>query len=374
MDITSGIKPTILAVDDNKKNLQFLGHILHEKYKVAMARNGEHALKLANQLTPDLIILDIMMPEMDGYEVIGHLKKNDRTKEIPVIFLTAKVELEDVIEGFNLGAVDYLTKPFKAKELLVRIKNHLDLVYSKRKIAEQAEKLEANNHFKDKLFSIIGHDLRSPLSSLKLTLDLISRGLIEISTDEFQSTIINLSKSTDEAYVLLENLLGWAKSENGTINIEPERLEMIYLAEETSRLLKMNLENKKIKLVIDIEDSVTAWADNQMTKTVLRNLVSNAVKFTPEGGTITIKSYTTETCVYTDVIDTGVGISEENIEKIFKQKGSVTTYGTNNEPGSGLGLILCSDFVEKNGGELTISSKINEGSTFKFSLPLPPVE
>lgn len=363
--------PTILIVDDNKRNLQVLGNILHEQhYKVAMAINGLSAIKLAHQLQPDIIILDIMMPEMNGFEVCARLKENIETKDIPVIFLTAKVESEDIVEGFNLGGVDYITKPFKKDELLVRLKNHLELQESKRKIEAQSIELKENNVFKDKLFSIIGHDLRSPLSSLKLTFDLIISGVIDFRNENFIDTIKNLSKSTEEAYTLLENLLGWAKSESGTLEIVAEAINLKEMAESTQRLLKLNLKNKSISYIIDIEDKLIAWADNQMIKTVFRNLVSNAIKFTPENGSITIHSYLNNNKITTDIIDTGVGIPPGNLEQLFKSRGKIKTYGTNNEPGSGLGLILCYDFIVKNGGELTVSSVLNVGSTFTFSLPM----
>jgi two-component system sensor histidine kinase/response regulator len=365
------IHPTILIVDDNKKNLQVLGNILHEEhYKVAVSMNGPTAIKLAHHLRPDIIILDIMMPEMNGFEVCTLLKKEDDTKDIPVIFLTAKVESEDVVEGFNLGGVDYITKPFKKKELLVRLKNHLDLQASKRKIQNQAKELAEINGFKDKLFSIIGHDLRSPLSSLKLTLDLIISGLINYKDDDFIDTIENLSKSTDEAFVLLENLLGWAKSQSGIIDVVPETLDLKELSESVQRLLKLNLKNKSINFIISIDENHKVFADNQMIKTVLRNLISNAIKFTPNEGTISVSSEIEGDKIKVLVNDSGVGIPAENLSKLFNANTPVKTYGTNNEAGSGLGLILCKDFVERNGGLLHVESEEGKGSTFIFTLPL----
>lgn len=362
-------KPKVLIVDDNKRNLQVLGNILHEEFEVAMAIDGAKAIKIANQIIPDIIILDIMMPGMNGFDVIRILKADEATKEIPVIFLTAKVELDDVIQGFTEGAVDYVTKPFKKQELLVRIKNHLDLVYSKRKIIEQANKLKAANDFKDKMFSIIGHDLRSPLSSIKLTFDLILGGIIKVDDDDFSESLNGLAKSTDEAFVLLENLLGWAKSESGTMKVVQEEILIQELAESIKRLNKHNLENKSIDLVIENNATKNIWADNQMINTVLRNLVSNATKFTPENGTITINAKDENDNVVISVSDTGVGIPPENLDKLFNNQGTVKTYGTNNEPGTGLGLILCKDFVIKNGGEIGVKSVVGEGSTFYFTIP-----
>ncbi len=362
--------PTILVVDDNKRNLQVVGNILHdEKYKVAMAINGLTALKLASQLKPDLVLLDIMMPEMDGYEVCKKLKKNPDTEDIPVIFLTAKVETDDVVEGFNLGGVDYITKPFKQKELLVRIKTHLDLLESRRKIAAQAGELHAANIFKDRLFSIIGHDLRSPLSSIKFTIDMMKSGVIEFGDDFFHETLGQLAKTTDEAYTLLENLLGWAKSQSGNLPVVPETFSLKEMAESIARLQKLNLSNKNIELVIDVAESISVYADNQMINTVLRNLLSNAIKFTPNGGKIQIlATETNDNLVKVSVVDSGVGISEENMKRLFNNANPLKTYGTNNETGSGLGLILCKDFVEKNGGTLNITSEIGQGSTFAFTL------
>ncbi|MGF7138050.1 hybrid sensor histidine kinase/response regulator [Roseimarinus sediminis] len=364
--------PTILVVDDNKRNLQVVGNILHnEKYKVAMAINGLTALKLISQLKPDLVLLDIMMPEMDGYEVCKKLKENPETKEIPVIFLTAKVETNDIVEGFNLGGVDYITKPFKQKELLVRIKTHLDLLNSKRKIATQANELQASNIFKDRLFSIIGHDLRSPLSSIKFTIDMMKSGVIEFGDDFFYEILGQLAKTTDEAYSLLENLLGWAKSQSGNLPVVPEVFSLKDMAESVARLQELNLNNKNIELLLHINDNINVFADNQMINTVLRNLLSNAIKFTPNGGTIQIMAKEAhENMVEVAVIDSGVGISEDNLKRLFNNSNPLKTYGTNNEAGSGLGLILCKDFVEKNGGTLNVKSDEGKGSTFSFDIPL----
>jgi two-component system, sensor histidine kinase and response regulator len=371
-NFATNFNPTILVVDDNKRNLQVVGNILHEEqYKVAMAINGPTALKLAAQLKPDLVLLDIMMPEMDGFEVCKKLKENEETREIPIIFLTAKVETDDVVEGFNLGGVDYITKPFKQKELLVRIKTHLDLLQSKRKIAEQADELQAANAFKDKLFSIIGHDLRSPLSSIKFTFDMMKSGVIEFGDDFFHETLGQLAKTTDEAFILLENLLGWAKSQSGNLPVVPEEFLLNEMVETVARLQKLNLSNKNIELIIDVSESICVYADNQMINTVLRNLLSNAIKFTPNGGKIQIlATETSDKLVQVSVVDSGVGISEENMKRLFNNTNPLKTYGTNNEAGSGLGLILCKDFIEKNGGILNIESKIGIGSTFYFYLPI----
>jgi two-component system sensor histidine kinase/response regulator len=184
---------TILIVDDNKKNLQVLGNILAEnKYRVAMAIDGTKALELAPKLRPDIILLDIMMPGIDGFEVCSTLKKDTSTCDIPIIFLTAKVDLDDVVKGFTVGGVDYITKPFKKEELLVRIKTQLTLLEHRRKIEQQAKELKELNSFKDKILESIGWGLKEALDNF--------------SQNTSNEQEIHRSKSIDELIQLLNEL------------------------------------------------------------------------------------------------------------------------------------------------------------------------
>ena len=207
------IIPKILVVDDSAFDLQLVDWILQEKnYNTIAANNGTEALQLLNTLIPDLILLDIMLPDINGFEICKKIKTVENLKDVPVIFFTSLSNVEDIVKGFEAGGVDYVTKPFNKDELLVRIQNHLELISSKRKIEFQARELRHANSMKDKMFSVISHDLRSPLGSLKLTLDFIASGVLKPDDDLFKTTIKDLVKTTDEAYILLENLLGWAKS------------------------------------------------------------------------------------------------------------------------------------------------------------------
>ncbi|MDA3928162.1 MAG: response regulator, partial [Prolixibacteraceae bacterium] len=178
---------TILIVDDNKKNLQVLGNILHEqKYKVAMAIDGNSALKLTPKLQPDLIILDIMMPGMDGFEVCSILKNQESTKSIPIIFLTAKVDLDDIVRGFKLGGSDYVTKPFKKEELLARVNTQIELISGKKKILKQTEELIALNALKDKIFGVVATDIKTALDSFIEVPKLLTDPRISLSTEEIE--------------------------------------------------------------------------------------------------------------------------------------------------------------------------------------------
>jgi two-component system sensor histidine kinase/response regulator len=364
-------KPKVLVVDDSEFELQLVDFILQEKnYQTVLAGNGTDALIILETLTPDLILLDIMLPDFDGFEVCKKLKTIDKLKDIPVIFFTSLSNIDDIVKGFEAGGVDYVTKPFNTDELLVRIKTHLDLINSKRKIELQARELSQANALKDKMFSVISHDLRSPVSSIKLALDFISKGLVKPTDELFNETIKGLVKTTDEAYILLENLLGWAKSQSNILNVYPESLDLKPLASSIAGLLKLTSENKKISIENNIPEGITVFADMQMIQSVLRNLLSNALKFTPENGSIEMNALEMNTEVIISIKDSGVGISEPSLKRIFDQDQPVKTLGTNKESGSGLGLILCKDFVEKNGGRIWVESEKGKGSTFSFTIPV----
>ncbi len=359
----------ILIVDDNTQNLSILGNILMAgNYSVQIAQNGKQCINLAHKKQPDLILLDINMPEMSGFEVCEYLKNNTQTAAIPIIFLTAYTETDSVVKGFSLGAVDYVTKPFREKELLSRVKTHLELKRAHEKLKEQNDILEALNSTKDKLFSIIAHDLRSPVGLMMNLFEILPNH--SFSEEKFQSIIkseINLAKST---YFLLENLLNWARHNMGEIKFEPNNANLIDIINEVLKVLKTQANQKNIDLSVDYRGNCYAFADKNMLLLIIRNLLTNAIKFTPEKGDITIRVNDEDNNrVKISVIDNGEGIAKENIRKILNQDEFYSTYGTNNESGSGLGLKLVKGFIEKNNSELIIDSEPGKGSCFSFILP-----
>lgn len=359
----------ILLIDDSVQNLKLLGNMLREKdYQIALARDGKEGLKLAGKISPDLILLDIMMPEMDGYEVCKKLKEDEHTCDIPIIFLTAKTANEDIVKGFQLGGVDYITKPFNKEELFMRIKTHLDLKKAHDKISSQAEALRELNATKDKMFSVISHDLRAPLGGIKSMLDLIYEDNAE-KKEISKKTLDSLKNAADQTYNLLENLLYWSRSQRGSLVNNPEKVNIYELVLENIELLRTMSKNKNIEIRNEVDGDIYAWADRNMIKTVLRNLIINAIKFTDEQGKVTISSTESNGKVEVEVADNGIGIQKSNLEKILNNKEYYTTFGTKREKGSGLGLNLCIDFINRNDGELFIDSEYGKGSTFTFTLP-----
>lgn len=368
--------PTVLVVDDNPKNVQIIALILRElKYKIIIAVNGDNAIALVERARPDLILLDVMMPGMDGFEACEIIKSKPENKNIPVIFLTAMSEKVNIVKGFEVGGVDYITKPFNKEELTSRIKTHLELKFIRDELQKTTNHLTELNSIKDKIFSVIGHDLRSPIGSIKMTLDFLKGDLgKQYSIEDFRETIDVLAQTTDEVFGLLENLLGWAKSQSGNLAVLPEDIKVNELVNSIYLLHKGILHQKNVHFEQHVDEGTIVYADLNMLKTVLRNLVSNAIKFTPKGGTISITTNNTREFTRIIVSDNGVGISAENMIKLFDDKQHLTTYGTDNETGSGIGLILCNSFVKKNNGRLLVESKVGKGSSFTIELPLQQVE
>ncbi len=365
-------KPYILAVDDEQLNLELLQFILERnQYEIVGTSDDDYFFKLLKERRPDLILLDVIMPRIEGFELCEKIKEFEEYRDIPIIFLTGKVNVKDKVRGFEVGGVDYVTKPFNEQELIARIRTHIELMRARKKIEEQAKNLQQSNDLKDRMFSIIGHDLRSPLSAAKLKMDFIMRGIIDPKSENFlDETVFELLKTMDEALNLLQNLLGWAKSESDQIQMIPEKLDIHELVEQTVRLLKLGSEHKKIVLSNNVPEETFAFADNNMIKTVLRNLMSNAIKFTPVEGAININAKLKDDAIVLEVEDNGNGIPKEDIKKILNPNEHFSKLGTEKEPGTGLGLVLCQSFVQKNGGALKIKSEVGKGSTFYFDLPL----
>ena len=568
---------TILIVDDNPANLGVIAEYLEDcGFDVMAARDGEHGLRIA-QAQPDLILLDVMMPGIDGFEVCRRLKSNESTNSIPVIFMTALTDIEDKVKGFLVGGVDYITKPIQHEEVLARITTHLQIQKQARQLQEQntrlqqanalltkrALRLEASsevgqqvtsildldtllleiviliqskfgyyfvgvwllteqhdavvlharkgrtkgqlpphgmqistdvphsiitlvcyskqpylsdnvitddkylamdtlpetaseltlplqvgqemigvldiqgdqiaafddeeqmvlqtlanqiaiairnarlyefekklrqmeeirahdlaelNASKDKFFSIVAHDLRGPFLPL-MGLSEMLPGIVRTSSHEdIEKVGYAIHCSAKNVYNLLENLLAWARIQMGRITFEPKRFNLNDIVQDNVSLLGENARSKNISLSATLSDTIFVYADRDMIDTVIRNLINNAVKFTPSGGQVKIginpitsplplKEMETwdEHFVEVHVNDTGVGIKPKDIDKLFHIDVHHSTTGTNKEAGTGLGLIMCKEMIEKNGGKIWVESEFGKGTTVKFTMQLDSI-
>lgn len=361
----------ILIVDDVTSNVLLLKILLtNEKFQICTASNGHQCVEVARSEHPDLILLDVMMPELNGFDTAVILKKDPLTADIPIIFLTALNSPSDLVHGFQVGAHDFLTKPFNKEELIMRVMHQVSLVAAKRYIIEQNEKLKRIISNRDKMYSVIAHDLRSPMASIRMVLNLCVNVVTpDMVGEEIFGLLDKANRESEETHDLLDNLLKWTKSQTGRLEVAYQNLELDDIVPGVVDIFMMIAEMKKIKLqYIPSEEHLKVRADNDMMKTVVRNFISNAIKFTPEGKGIEVYYKKSGEFAKISVRDHGVGIAPERIDTLF-HKGE-TTYGTGGEEGSGLGLQLCADFARKNGGDVMVESTLGEGSTFSFLVPL----
>ena len=361
----------LLVVDDVQTNVLLLKALLgKEGYGILVANNGQEALEVIRNENPDLILLDVMMPGMDGFEVAERLKSEEFRCEIPIIFLTALDDTQSIVNGVKLGVGDFISKPFRKEELMVRIKHQLSLVAARRIIEEKNEELRKTIAGRDKMYSVIAHDLRSPMASMKMLLNTI---MMSVEKDKIDPDIFDMlemsNKTSEEVFSLLDNLLKWTKSQLGKLTVIPQKLDISGLADGVVEVMNSVAEVKHIKLIRTDHESFFVYVDIEMIKSILRNLISNAVKFSNPDSEIKVGIKAEDGKVIVSVTDSGKGIKKEDQHKLLKDSTHFTTYGTNSEEGSGLGLLLCRDFARKNGGELWFESEENLGSVFSFSLP-----
>ena len=361
----------ILIVDDVVSNVLLLKILLtNEKFQVCTANNGTTCIEQAKKEHPDLILLDVMMPDISGFDTAVILKKDDETKEIPIIFLTALNTPAELVHGFKVGANDFLTKPFNKEELVMRVMQQISLVAAKRIIEQQNAELRATLSNRDKMYSVIAHDLRSPMASIRMVLNLVVASTSpELVGPELYELLDKANKESEDVHDLLDNLLKWTKSQTGRLNVVIQELDLNDIIPGVVDIFEMIAQTKRIKLDLQMGDTpLVVTADNDMLKTVVRNFLSNAIKFSPEDSSIEIIMTKEGDFAKVSVRDHGVGIAAERLGSIF-HKGE-TTYGTGGEEGSGLGLQLCQDFARKIGGDCTVESVEGEGSTFSVLIPL----
>lgn len=361
----------ILIVDDVASNVLLLQVLLkNAKFTVVTADGGQQALEQVDKEQPDLILLDVMMPGMSGFEVARQLKAKPHTAEIPIIFLTALNGAADLVEGFRAGANDFISKPFNKEELIIRVTHQISLVAAKRMILSKTEELQRTIVGRDKLYSVIAHDLRSPIGSIKMVLNMLLLNLpAEKIGEEMYELLAMSNQTTENVYDLLDNLLKWTKSQIGKMNVSIRDIDLVEVVDGVVEIFNMVAGLKKITIRVENPEKMLVKGDVDMIKTVVRNLLNNALKFSEEGSEVVLKVEEADGKAIVSVQDHGCGISEEGQKKLLHADTHFTTFGTNNEEGSGLGLLLCQDFVQKNGGELWFVSKEGEGSTFSFSVP-----
>ena len=363
---------TILIVDDNQTNIILLQAILKRaKYNTVSATNGTDALRIMQEMHPDLVLLDIMMPEMDGYEVARRKDEIEDIQSIPFLFVTALSDTNSMVKGFKAGCSDFITKPFNTEEILIRIHHQIINVENRRIINSKNEELKSLIRNRDKLYAVVAHDLRSPLGTIKSVLDILDENLnSEIIGFELYDLLHATTESADELFGLLENLLFWTRSQMGKLIFQPKEIK---ITEAVADAIKATSSMSNIHRIdinyTDNTDNATVLADKNMITTVIRNILVNAIKFSDEDSPIEIETAIVVGQLSCSITDHGCGMTDE-VKQALQQQISITTTGKHQEEGTGLGLTLCREFIRAHNGNLSFVSEMNVGTTFTFTIPL----
>ena len=374
----------ILVVDDTPQTLKLLAEILSSaRHRVRPADSGALALASAEARPPDLILLDVKMPQMNGFEVCRRLKQNPATQAIPVIFLSGLSDLDDRVQGFQLGAVDFVSKPFQREELLARVQTHLELSRLRNHLLAEVTKqthdlrsaydeLAKASRLKDEFFSMMSHELRTPLTAVIGLTEILRTGAYG-SLKQEQSEALGVIESSGRRLLrMINNILEYAQLGAGQGKLQLMECSVADLVKSALESIRSHAEMKNILLDFQMtESNWLIWLDPQIVKKILVALLENAVKFTDTGGSagIVVRTAADGKVVEFEVWDTGHGIAEEELLNLFKPFLQLDAGLDRMYDGSGLGLALAQKLANFHGGEIRVTSKLAEGSRFVVSLP-----
>ncbi|MEM9953125.1 MAG: hybrid sensor histidine kinase/response regulator [Chloroflexota bacterium] len=365
---------SVLVVDDNPTNIDLLSNMLQRfDHTVYTASNGHTALEIVAKKLPDIVLLDISMPEMDGYDVCRHIKADEATQDIPVIFISALDDTQNMLDGFEVGAVDYITKPFKYREVLARINTQVTLMRQQREIQalreNEKQQYERMAQLQRQFIGSATHDLKNPLFVISGYADMIEMLGRQQGNQQLLSFVESIRRGTNKMSDLVYDILDLLQLESKT-RLDRELVDLQDLLETIVRDMQMRATKKDITLTLHpIDKSPTLNLDRRRINRVLDNLISNAIKYTPTGGAVDVKTHITQQSVQIDIQDTGLGIPSDELATIFEPFQRVNTEEHMAQEGTGLGLSIVKTLVEQHGGSITVESTMGEGSCFSVTLP-----
>ncbi len=374
-------KQTVLVVDDTPENIAILSSLLRGQYRTKVAINGASALEIAasNDDRPDLILLDITMPEMDGYEVCRRLKDDESLRDIPVIFLSALNETVDKVKAFSAGGIDYVTKPFQAEEVQARVETHLkvrrlqlELEKQNRKLHEYNEQLCQLHALKDEFLRIASHDLKNPLTCI-----LGFAGIIDsvtppgaVMTTETHSWLGKIRAQCRVMQQIIEDFLEFQAMEDGQIKLNREQVDVNGLARDVLERQAGYAAKKTITADLDLDEALPSLnADSTRLGQVFDNLVGNAIKFSSPDKHLVVRTRKSDFGVLVEIIDSGPGLTPDDKQKLFVRYAKLSSQPTGGETSSGLGLAICKKVIEMHGGQIGARNNAERGATFWFELP-----
>ena len=368
MNVPLTSKANILVVNDTIENLRLLSSMLSEGgYEVRPVTNGRQALQAVERDPPDLILLDINMPEMDGYEVCARLKESPKVRDVPVVFLTALSEVADKIKAFDVGGIDYITKPFQLEEVRARVKTHVALRRASVALARSYEKLTALETTRDNLVHMIVHDMRSPLSVLSGHLELLGDSA-GCSFDETGQADLNAARKAARVLKGMANdLLDVSRMEDQRLPLQMAEHDVGTLVREVAESLRAFDRARTIEC--QAATRLTARCDAEILRRIVENLLTNAIKHTPGGETIAVSVTSEERSIRIEVRDRGRGVPLDARERIFEKFGTLETRAASKYHSAGLGLTFCKLAIEALGGSIGVVDGESGGSVFWCSLP-----
>ena len=365
-------KSKILIVDDVSANRLMMTEILkiNHDYQIATASSGMSALSKMKAHKFDLVLLDIMMPEMDGFEVCQRIKADINTRSIPVIFLTAVKDKDSIVRGFKMGAVDYIPKPFSKEELLARVKLHIELKHTQEELESAKDLAEAAANAKSLFLANMSHEIRTPMNGIVGMIDIMEQTKLSEDQNEYLDII---KISSENLLNIINDILDFSKIEAGQIDFENIKFNIWEEIDAVSKLLSFKAREKNLDLSFKIDNNVPHFISGDPTrlKQVIINLLNNALKFTQKGGvSINVgfdKEFDDRVKLIFKIIDSGIGISEENQKKLFKSFSQTDASTTRKYGGTGLGLAISKSLTSLMNGDIGVESAEGEGSTFWFT-------
>ena len=363
----------VLIVDDDRLNIRVLSGILKgDGYVLAEAHSGETALLVYPNFRPDLVLLDVMLPGIDGFETCRQLRQIHGEKAAPVIFITAKSESDDVVEGLTAGGVDYLPKPFKPKEVVARVRTHLQNQILSEQRSMLVEQLRKANAAKNRFLGMAAHDLRNPLGSIRGIAEFLREGAVGPMSQEQLDLIDTIHSASQSMLDMVNELLDVATIEAGELKLSTEVHDLGKLIAKSVSMIAREALKKQTRVTFEEPSgSVMLTIDPAKMKQVVDNLLSNAIKYSPPGSTILafVSSNTTNSTCSFAVRDEGPGIPDDERDKLFKDFSRLSSKPTAGEKSTGLGLAICRKIVDAHHGMIVVENLPERGCEFRVTLP-----
>jgi signal transduction histidine kinase len=387
--MTTKLTGLILIVDDTPANLDAISTVLSDAgYEIAIATSGERALQNLQRQSPDLILLDVRMPGIDGFETCDRIKANPKTCNIPIVFMTSIIDLSNKIKGFNCGAVDYISKPFQEQEILARVKTHIQLRRLTQNLEQQVAAqtaslrianaaLEQANISKRSFLSTMSQEIRTPIDDILRLAERLQEQTSGTLNPQQVDDLAKIEHNGNHLLSLINNTLKLANIESGQLKLDLDLIAIEDLCRSCLVAIQSLADRKNIKLILNIEPNLPQISiDERQMRQVILNLLNNGIKFTAAGSvTLSVtKAMLTDSenipGIRIAIADTGIGINSENIKQLFQPFVQIANLLGERQEGNGLGLILAKQIVELHNGQISVYSTENTGSCFTIELPI----